>query len=233
MLNESLAPAALPDGLRVYAIGDIHGCDDRLADLHAQVAADAAARPGPRIVLLHIGDYVDRGPDSAGVIERLLGPPPVPGATVVNLRGNHEELMLAGLAPGAAPDEVWIWIRNGGRQTIESYGGPQPGGMLPPAHLDFLGGLRPCWRAGGYFFAHAGIRPGVALDAQVEHDLLWIREPFLGSDDDHGAVVIHGHTPRDEVEIRPNRIGIDTGAVFGGPLSCLVLEADRMGLLQA
>lgn len=233
MLNESLAPAALPEGLRVYAVGDVHGCDDRLAALHAQVAQDAAARPVARVVVLHIGDYVDRGPDSAGVVRRVMGPPPVPGAEVVTLRGNHEALLLAGHGPGAAPNDAWVWLRNGGQQTLRSYGVGQDGTIIPAAHLDFLRGLRSSWRAGGYFFAHAGVRPGVPLDAQADDDLLWIREPFLSSEADHGAVVVHGHTPRDTVEVRRNRIGIDTAAVFGGVLTCLVLEADRMGVLQA
>lgn len=233
MLNESLAPAALPEGLRVYAVGDVHGCDDRLAALHALIARDATARPAAHIVLLHIGDYVDRGPDSAGVIRRVMGAPPVPGAEVVNLRGNHEALLLAGHGPRAAADDAWLWLRNGGRQTLRSYGAAEERGVIPAAHLDFLRGLPSSWRAGGYFFAHAGVRPGVTLDAQADDDLLWIREPFLSSQADHGAVVVHGHTPRDTVEVRRNRIGLDTAAVFGGVLTCLVLEADRMGFLSA
>lgn len=236
MLNESLAPAALPPGLRVYAVGDVHGCDQRLGLLHGAIAEDAAARPTGRIVLLHLGDYVDRGPDSAGVIRRLLGPSPVRGAEIVNLRGNHEALMLEGYGPGAEMEAEWVWIANGGRQTLASYGEPvesRARDSVPASHLDFMRSLRLCWRAGGYFFAHAGVRPGVALEAQDGHDLMWIRDPFLRSEADFGAVIVHGHTPRNRVEIRPNRINIDTGAVFGGPLTCLVLEGERMGFLEA
>lgn len=236
MLNETLAPAVLPPGLRVYAVGDIHGCDERLAQLHARIAEDAAARPAEQVVLLHIGDYVDRGPDSAGVIRRLLGDSPVPGAEMVNLRGNHEALMLAGYGGGADAMSELNWLRNGGMQTLESYGAtPEDGGRdrVPVAHLHFLHGLVMHWQAGGYFFAHAGVRPGIPLDEQDPHDLMWIREPFLASDADHGAVIVHGHTPRHAVEVLPNRINIDTGAVFGGPLTCLVLEADRMGFIEA
>jgi len=236
MLNESLAPASLPPGLRVYAVGDVHGCDERLALLHAQIAEDAALRPADRVVLIHLGDYVDRGPDSAGVIRRLLGEPPIPGAEVVNLRGNHEALLLAGYGPAAEPQAEWAWIANGGRTTLASYGeeaDSRARDSIPADHLTFVQGLAPSWQAGGYFFAHAGVRPGVALPQQDPHDLMWIREPFLTSDADFGAVVVHGHTPRNAVELRPNRINIDTGAVFGGPLTCLVLEADRMGFLEA
>lgn len=232
MLNASLAPAALPPGLRIYAIGDVHGCDAQLGALHAAIAADAAARPVARVVLVHIGDYVDRGPDSAGVIRRLLGPAPVPGAEVVNLRGNHEALLLAGHRAGATPDEEWIWLVNGGTATLRSYG-QAPDVAVPPDHMTFLAGLPVSWRAGGYFFAHAGVRPGVALEKQTEHDLMWMREPFLSATQPLGAVVVHGHTPRDAPEVRPNRINIDTGAVYGGRLTCVVLEGDRMGFLQA
>jgi len=235
MLNESLAPAALPPDLRVYAIGDVHGCDSRLGLLHQAIARDAAARPVPRIVLVHLGDYVDRGPDSAGVIRRLLGPSPVPGAEMVNLRGNHEELLLDGYGPQAVMEREWVWVANGGDKTLLSYGErPESGARdsIPGAHLDFMRALPLTWRAGGYLFVHAGVRPGVAIEAQDPHDLIWIREPFLRSTEDFGAVVVHGHTPRKAVEIRPNRINIDTGAVFGGPLTCLVLEGDRMGFFE-
>ncbi len=234
MINESLAPATLPPGLRVYAIGDVHGCDERLGRLHQLIAEDAARRPMPRIVIVHIGDYVDRGPDSAGVIARLLGPSPVPGAEVVNLRGNHEALLLAGYGEEAEPEARWVWHVNGGAAALRSYSaGGESEGVIPEAHLAFMRALPLSWREGGYFFAHAGVRPGVALEAQTEQDLLWIRQPFLGSEESHGAVVVHGHTPVQAVELRANRIGIDTGAVFGGPLTCVVLEGERMGFLEA
>lgn len=129
------------------------------------------------------------------------------------------------------------WLRNGGVATLTSYGlsgedAPEAwASRLAPGHLPFLRGLARSHRAGGYLFVHAGIRPGVPLDAQDEDDLLWIRDPFLSSSADHGAVIVHGHTPEREPVIRRNRIGIDTGAVYGGRLTTLVLWADRMALL--
>jgi serine/threonine protein phosphatase 1 len=236
MVNDSLAPGRLPPGLRVYAIGDVHGCDDRLAALHAQIAGDARHRPGPRIAIVHLGDYVDRGPDSAAVVERLLGPSPVPGADVVTLMGNHEEMMLDAIDADGAPDAVSIWLMNGGGPTLASYGAnhdPATWDLVPERHLDFLRACPLRWSAGGYLFVHAGIRPGVSLAEQTPHDLLWIREPFLSFQGALGWVVVHGHTPASAVQVKLHRIGLDTGAVFGGPLSCAVLEADRIRLLYA
>ncbi len=241
MLTEFLAPASLPPGLRLYVVGDPHGCATRLAALHAAIAEDVRARP-PRggvagALLIHLGDYVDRGPDSAGVVELLLGGPPVPGMAVVNLTGNHEMMMLAALSPGAPASVVGFWLANGGGATLASYGlapdAPASWQGLPAAHLAFLRGCRASFALGGYFFAHAGIRPGVALDAQDPADLAWIREPFLSWPGRLPAVVVHGHTPCAAPEVRAHRIGLDTGAVFGGPLSCAVLEEDRIGFLFA
>ena len=232
------APSRLPAGERVYAIGDIHGLDDRLAALHRLVARDLAARPVARPLLLHIGDYVDRGPDSAGVVARLLAGPPVPGLPVVNLMGNHERTMLDALAGerAAATD----WLIGGGREALASWrldpAEPPTAWRagVPAAHQAFLRGLALHHRAGGYLFVHAGIRPGVPLEAQAEEDLLRIRGPFLHSGAAHGAVVVHGHTPvRHGPEVHGNRIAIDTGAVFGRALTCLVLEGDRLGFLEA
>ncbi len=238
MLNETLAPAALPRGLRVYAVGDVHGCDARLAALHAAIARDAAARPSvARTVLVHLGDYVDRGPDSAAVIERLLGPAPLPGAEVVNLVGNHEVMMLDAFDPRSAPGAIGFWLDNGGEATLESYGAAAEDAdsweLVPQAHLGFMRRCALSWQAGGYLFVHAGVRPGVPLDDQDPFDLVWIREPFLGFDGALEAVVVHGHTPSPGPEVLPHRIGIDTGAVFGGALTCLVLEGRRMGFLAA
>ncbi len=236
MLSFQDAPAALPPDQRIYAIGDIHGCADRLAALHAAIAADLAHRPIARPLVVHIGDYVDRGADSAGVIARLLRPGLLPGIPVVNLMGNHEHTMREALRGERAAATDWLFA--GGRPTLESYGldpdGPRADwAAIPSAHRDFLDGLTLSHQAGGYLFVHAGVRPGVALDAQLPEDLLRIRQPFLYTAQDLGAVVVHGHTPVKAPQIHPNRIAIDTGAVFGGPLTAAVLEGARVGFLYA
>ncbi|MBV9655117.1 MAG: serine/threonine protein phosphatase [Acetobacteraceae bacterium] len=234
MDHVATAPATLPEGQRIYAIGDVHGCAGRLLGLHRRIIADLAARPVARPVVVHLGDFVDRGPDSAAVIDALAGLPSLGGAPVVNLRGNHEEMMLAAMADPSAVD---IWLYNGGLASLSSWEVP-PGtpsaqwpSSVPADHLAFLNSLRLSWAAGPYFFAHAGVRPGIPLARQAPHDLLWIREPFLGSSADFGAVVVHGHTPQPDPVIRPNRLGIDTGAVLGGKLTCAVLEGNRIGFL--
>lgn len=227
-------PAALPPGLRIYAIGDIHGRLDLMDELHERIVADAAARPIARCRLVYLGDYVDRGPDSRGVIERLLAPPPG-GFERIALLGNHETMLLDALADRHAAGH---WRNNGGGATLRSYGLPAGCAMaafaaaLPPAHRVYLEGLDLSHRAGGYYFVHAGIEPGLPLDAQPREAQIWIRNRFLDSTADHGAVVVHGHTPVDDVEWRPNRIGIDTGAFFSGRLTALVLEGEGHRLLQ-
>lgn len=237
MIDLSPAPASLPPGRRVYAIGDIHGCADQLAALHAKIAADLAARPVAAPLLLHIGDYVDRGPDTRRVLETLAGGSPIAGVPTVNLLGNHENTMMDALAGERAAATDWLFA--GGRPSLQSYGvdpdGPRDGwrAALPAAHLAFLHGLGLMHREGGYAFVHAGVRPGVALEAQARDDMLRMRQPFLYSEADFGAVVVHGHTPVKHPVVRHNRIAIDTGAVFGGLLTCLVLEAKTLGFLTA
>ena len=229
------APGRLPDGERVYAIGDVHGCDDRLEALHALIRGDLAARPVARATLVHLGDYVDRGPDSRGVLARVADPA-IPGVSVVNLRGNHEAMMQDAL--GGTDRAIDIWLHNGGDATLESFGlSPYADPVSWPdaigdAVIAQLAALERMWSAGGYVFVHAGLRPGVPLAAQPDHDLMWIREPFLRHADAFEAVVVHGHTPTPEPDIRSNRIGIDTGAVMGGTLTCVVLEGDRLSFLQ-
>ncbi len=236
MIDLFPAPAALPPGRRVYAVGDVHGCAGQLAALHAAIAEDLAHRPVASPLLLHIGDYVDRGSDSAGVIACLLAGPALPAEVeVVNLMGNHERTMLDALDGDRAAGTDWLF--QGGRPTLESYGidpdGPReawaPG--LPPEHLAFLRGLALQRAEGGYLFVHAGVRPGVPLDAQVPEDLLRIRQPFLYTEQKLGAVVVHGHTPVKAPVVRDNRIAIDTGAVFGGKLTAVVLEGTTVGFL--
>ena len=236
MIDFSPAPAALPPGQRVYAIGDVHGCLDRLAALHAMIADDLADRPTPEPLLVHLGDYVDRGADSAGVVARLVAGAAVPDVPTVNLMGNHEDMMLAAVASGEF-EAAGLWLANGGAVSLLSWGVPRSAqakdwsGYLPAPHLLFLRDLTMCHAAGGYLFVHAGVRPGVPLERQSRHDLMWIREPFLSSSASLGAVVVHGHTPQRAPVVRPNRIGIDTGAVLGGALTCAVLEADRLGFI--
>jgi serine/threonine protein phosphatase 1 len=238
MIAESLSPGWLPDGVRVYAVGDSHGCADRLGLMHLLIAEHAAARPAAETVLVHLGDYVDRGPDSARVLAMLRGRNPVPGATAVNLVGNHEQMMLAALDPRAEADVVTFWIDNGGGPTLESYGAdpadPATWDAVPDDDIRLLRALRPSFALGGYFFAHAGVRPDVPLESQDVMDLAWIREPFLSWRGRLPAVVVHGHTPSQQgPEVLPHRIGIDTGAVFGGPLTCAVLEGRKLGFLYA
>jgi serine/threonine protein phosphatase 1 len=236
-LHLAPAPASLPPGRRIYAIGDIHGCDVQLGNLHATIAEDLAHRPIAAPLLLHIGDYVDRGPDTAGVITRLLRGSPLSGVPMVNLMGNHEHTMLDALSGERAA--VTDWLFAGGRPALQSYGidpdSPRDSWpeAIPDLHLMFLRALALMHREGGYVFVHAGVRPGVALDQQVRDDLLRMRQPFLYSEADFGAVVVHGHTPVKAPVVRHNRIAIDTGAVFGGKLTCLVLEGEMLGFLTA
>ena len=240
-MNLMPAPASLPPGQRIYAVGDVHGCADRLALMHGAIAEDLAARPVEHALVIHIGDFIDRGPDSAGVIERLLQPfPSVPGTVaphLVNLIGNHEEMLLTALDEGSR-SAVDRWLANSGGDTLASWGlswrsGPRVWReAIPPRHLGFLRGLALIFRAGGYAFVHAGLRPGVPLEQQQREDMLWIREPFLSWSGTLPAEVVHGHTPEDRPRVRPHRIGIDTGAVLGGPLTCAVLELDGVAFIQ-
>jgi serine/threonine protein phosphatase 1 len=231
------APGVLPVGLRVYAIGDVHGCADKLASVHAQIKEDCLSRPAPSVVVVHLGDYIDRGPDSAGVVEMLASGPPVDGAEAVNLMGNHERCMLDALAGQQAARTDWLF--NGGSDALRSWGiDPRAPTeewreAIPARHLALLEGLAVSHRIGGYLFAHAGVRPGISLDAQAPADLISIRQIFLTSEADFGAVVVHGHTPTRGPVVKANRIGIDTGAVYGRELTCVVLEEDRLAFLDA
>lgn len=234
--GETPPKARIPEGVRLYVIGDIHGRADLLRRIAARIDTDARSA-AVQISTIFLGDYVDRGPRSKEVIELVLG-----GGfpNVIALKGNHEAMLLSFLRdPGAGP----IWLDNGGWHTLASYGIlPRQGSLdeirgeferrLPPRHLAFLRSLRLSCRCGDYFFCHAGVRPGIAFDRQSEADLTWIREEFLGSDLDHGAVVVHGHSPVREVETKANRINLDTGAFSSGRLSCLVLQGSERSLIQ-
>ncbi|HEY0204222.1 MAG TPA: metallophosphoesterase family protein [Acetobacteraceae bacterium] len=238
MIELSAAPATLPPGQRVYALGDIHGCLDRLVALHEMIAEDIAERPVERSTLVHLGDYVDRGADSAQVVDWLINQPPVPADEIVNLMGNHEQMMLLAVG-GGDKDAPGHWLMNGGADSLLSWGISRAvppaewSSRIPNQHLEFLRKLVISRQIGPYLFVHAGIRPGVPLDRQSPQDMLWIREPFLSSQDNHGAVVVHGHTPKRQPVVQPNRIAIDTGAVLGGDLTCVVLEADTLGFLTS
>ena len=227
------APGWLPKGQRIYAIGDIHGCRAQLEHLHAEILHDLAARPIPAPLLVHLGDYIDHGPDSAGVIETLLShTPPIP---TVNLLGDHERMLRDALNGDRAAATDWLWA--GGREALASWGLapdlPREAweAALPPAHVAFLRGLKPMHRAGGYLFVHAGIRPGVKLTAQTLDDLTGIRQPFLWTGQSLGVIVVHGHSSHPAVVRTENRIGLDTGAGMGGTLTCAVLEEDLIGLI--
>jgi serine/threonine protein phosphatase 1 len=236
-----LADARAPEGMRLYAIGDVHGCLDELVGVHRAIEADLAARPVPDWRVIHLGDYVDRGARSRGVIDFLLART-ADDPRVLCLRGNHDDMFAASL--DGEPDAVDMWLVNGGAETLESYGVPllrflddmhagRPWpDAVPEPHRAFLEGLEGSARFGGFYFVHAGIDPDRALDMQEPEDQLWIREPFLTSSREFEAVIVHGHTPVRRVAVRPNRIGIDTGAVFGGPLTCLVLEGGSKALLS-
>ena len=231
-----LGEARTPPDMRIYAIGDVHGCDDLLAETHDRIADDLRRRPAGDHRIVHVGDYVDRGPDSAGVVERVLRLREA-DPRVVCLCGNHEDTLLKFLED--SEDWAATFLGYGGVATIESYGVPveqtyNEGGLallcdrfaeaMPAPHLEFLRGLPLSVRFGDYLFCHAGIHPGVPLEEQTPDDLRWIRDVFLQDTRDHGVVVVHGHTPADEPEVRRNRINIDTGAFFSGRLTCVVLE---------
>ena len=236
--------AILPPGTRLWAIGDIHGRSDLLAELHTMIRADALANPAARRVIVYLGDYVDRGLDTRGVVDAILGPHD-DGFERVCLKGNHEDLMLAFLDDHAAAPN---WFYNGGLATLASYGvtpRTETAAMraaydvqqslraaLPPAHLAFYRSLALHHVEGDYLFVHAGVRPGVDLASQDPFDLMWIRDEFLTARGDHGHVVVHGHSINPEAVDAGNRIGIDTGAYFSGVLTCLVLQDGSRALLQ-
>lgn len=234
-----LGEAKTPDGMRIYAIGDIHGCDADLAAMHARIDADLAARPIADHRIIHIGDYIDRGPDSAGVLRRLATMAAA-DRRVICLRGNHDQMLIEFLA---SPETGGgMFLANGGKQTLRSYGigtrsrnyddlAEELAEAMGASERSFLADLAFSARFGDYLFVHAGIHPGVPLDGQKNHDLIWIREEFLTDTRDHGFVVVHGHTPVDAPEVRDNRINIDTGAVYGGRLTCLVLEGSDVRFL--
>ena len=235
---------SLPQGQLIYAVGDIHGRSDLLATLLQDIDDDAGRSAAKRRALVFLGDYVDRGPDSRGVVDMLLHALPR-GFDAHFLKGNHEALLTDFLED---PSDLDQWLANGAATTFLSYGvdvsalvraGAKPESWrrallvsLPDDHRRFFQHLELAVSYGDYMFVHAGVRPGVALDAQDPHDLVWIRGEFLRSQKDFGKVVVHGHTPRPRAEMLANRIGIDTGAVFTNRLTALRLEDGSRRLLQ-
>ncbi|MCP1845582.1 serine/threonine protein phosphatase 1 [Bradyrhizobium sp. USDA 4524] len=228
---------------RLYVIGDIHGRSDLLDKIADLIRQDLADRPVADAFTITLGDYVDRGPDSRGVLDRLTRNTfPTP---YVPLKGNHEEMLQLFLVD---PEIGADWRRWGGLETIQSYGVSASTLMIgkgfeqtsrafraavPDEHLAFISSLKLSISVGKYFLCHAGVRPGIPLDQQRPTDLLWIRDEFLSSKTDFGKIVVHGHAPVEEPEVRPNRINVDTGAFTTGCLSCLVLERDAQRYLQA
>lgn len=242
-------PPAVPRGVRAYAVGDVHGRLDLLLAMEEMIRADLReSGRGLDSIVIHLGDFVDRGFDSRKVLDHL-GKGPAVGPQQVLLLGNHD-LWLREFANGgdAFADQAASWIRFGGDATLLSYGvkldlrQPEPERFaeaqlrlqqrFPAAHAAFLDELELAFSLGDYFFCHAGIRPDVPLDRQLEADLLWIREPFLSWDGDCGKIVVHGHTVDEAPVIRSNRIGIDTGACWTGRLTCLVMEGTERRFLR-
>ena len=233
-----------PAGCRAYAIGDVHGRLDLLRNLLERVEEDSGSRSTARTLVVFLGDLVDRGPDSAGVIEFLRHYRP---ATLepVFLFGNHEEVMLRVLG-GERGGLLDRWLCYGGAEALASYGLhtarltdiPERQALeqvveaVPPSHAAFLEGFADTFRFGDYLMVHAGLRPGVPLHNQTQDDLHWIREPFLSDSREHGFVVVHGHTISEAIDERPNRIGIDTGAYRSGLLSAIGIEGTDRWFLQ-
>lgn len=234
-------PADFPDGVRVYAIGDIHGRIELLNAMLLQIDADLCARPIAKSIQIFLGDYIDRGPASRNVVDRLIER----GRTheTICLRGNHEIFLTEFLSK---PEVLPYWVKNGGLETLLSYGlipPPAPNSaqqtefadefseILPSEHLRFLSELRPYFTCGDFFFVHAGLRPNVPLDQQRDEDLFWIKQEFLEFKGSFGKIVVHGHTPVMEPDVRNNRINIDTGAFATGRLTCLVLEKNCWGFI--
>ena len=238
-------PATVPEGRRIYAVGDIHGRADLLETLLQTIRQDAMRQPAKgRPILIFLGDYIDRGFQSKEVIDLLLGDLVSPFETHF-LKGNHEAAMLRFLGePAIGPR----WAEFGGAETLVSYGVRPPrsrtsldewaaaseqlNNVLPPTHLAFLMNLKVNVRIGDYMFVHAGVRPGVDLGLQSEQDMLWIREEFLNDRRPLGAVVVHGHTPATRPHRDSRRVGVDTGAYLSGRLTAARFEHDAVEFLS-
>jgi serine/threonine protein phosphatase 1 len=234
--NGRLRAPTLAEGTRIYVLGDIHGQLESLQAAIARIVADRNARPVRQVLTVFVGDYVDRGLSSRAVIDRIMAESEI--GTKIPLRGNHEEMMSRALDD---PSHMKAWCDMGGIQTLFSYGvdvqqvvagrGYEAAQAalrvaLPQAHLSWLQGLRNHHEQDDYFFCHAGIDPDRPLGNQTADDLLWIKEKFTCDDRIYTKIVVHGHSPVERVDVRRNRINVDTGAVWSRHLGCLALEAD-------
>lgn len=242
--DETRGSFRVPEGQRVYAIGDIHGRDDLFAQLIEMIRVDAAARGPAKVTLILLGDLVDRGPDSAQVVERAMQLREE-FSDMRLLTGNHEECFLAALTGDVR--RVRYFMRIGGEATIRSYWEDDVSfseasfedvakrlpSLVPPEHINFLGHGEDVIEIGDYAFVHAGIRPGIPLEKQSLSDLRWIRDEFLDDLGDHGKMIVHGHSITARPDEQANRIGIDLGAFKSGTLACLGLEGGRRWFLFA
>ncbi|MES2441422.1 MAG: metallophosphoesterase family protein [Pseudomonadota bacterium] len=241
---EALPDAAIPAGQRLYAIGDIHGRDDLLAELLGRIDADNAGRAPSETSLIFLGDLIDRGPDSAQVVDRLIRLKAEHPRTRF-LLGNHEEVFLQALRDGGI-GALRYSLRIGGDATVMSYGLTDQEykrtsfeelfrivrERVPPAHLEFMEGFEDMIVIGDYAFVHAGVEPGTPLAQQKISDLRWIRNDFLDFRGTLEKIVVHGHSIADEVEVRPHRIGLDTGAYASGVLTAMGFEGGERWLVQ-
>jgi len=231
----------VPEGVRIYAIGDIHGRADLLDKVLKRIDADLATNPVPLGIEVYLGDYIDRGPASREVLDQLIARNRT--FRTVFLKGNHETYLTSFVTN---PPILEDWQRYGGLETLMSYGltptinadanaqtqlAAALDQALPESHRRFLGNLKSSFTCGDFFFAHAGVRPGIPLAKQREEDLLWIRQDFLLCEEDFSKIIVHGHTPVPQPDIRSNRINIDTGAFATGQLTCLRLEEDRVNFI--
>lgn len=243
------ATAAPPStgGRLVYAVGDVHGRLDALEPLLRDIVQDViASQPAQRPLLVFLGDYVDRGPDSRSVVDLVLRLRRETRFEVISLKGNHEEALLQFLDD---PAFAATWMEHGGGPTLVSYGVQPPPGRtdveawgrtrdalaqaLPDEHRRFYEELELMRIVGDYAFVHAGVRPGVPLDAQTERDLLWIRNEFIQGRGPFGKVIVHGHTPSEQPQLTPHRLGVDTGAYATGILTAVRLEGEDQRVMQA
>ncbi len=245
-MSVSLGQSTTPANTRVYAIGDVHGYLELLQRLHNQINADLEKRPISNHRIIFLGDYIDRGPDSAGCVEYLIKLM-AQNKNVICLKGNHEDKLERFLIdPIAVADS---FFKYGGADCAQSYGVDMKGYRgankqkldkrealdenIPSHHKKFYTQLLKTVTYGDYLFTHAGIRPGVALDQQTDHDLMWIRSEFISHHGLFDKVIIHGHTPAYPMEILPNRINADTHAYHTGVLSCIVLDGTDYRLIEA
>lgn len=241
VLRRKQPSSGLPKGIRIYAIGDVHGRADLLEQVFARIDTHIATHPVDRPLQVLVGDYIDRGPNSREVLDLLIGR--IRSRETILLKGNHETCLIEFLRN---PSMLQSWSQVGGLETLLSYGitpsldadaqtqqrlATSLQNVLPKPHLVLLQRLQPSFTCGEFFFVHAGVKPGVSLVEQREADLLWIRDEFLLYEGKFDKIIVHGHTPVRAVDMRPSRINIDTGAYATGRLSCIIIERDEVDIL--